>query len=1318
MSTEIGKVILAEITSELSKSYVDYAMSVIVARALPDVRDGMKPVHRRILYAMHLMGLHYSTSSTTKSAKVVGEVLGKYHPHGDLAVYDAMVRLAQTFSMRYPLVHGQGNFGSVDGDPPAAMRYCVTGSSLIVTDGGLERIRDIGRRKNVRILSFNDTEKDAPKWFDSGVHPTIKIETFRGFTLQGSVNHPVLTWGVDEKGKPSLAWKMLGGIKNGEYAVINRSDKLFPSDPSLTNFYPKLKDKRTDEHNLPEKMTPNLAFILGSLVAEGNVSSKQIGFSNNNSEYLNAFKTAFTKVFPDCRLHEYRRRPVGFTKKSYTSLEIHSLQIIKFLENIGLVKARAGGKTVPKIMFLSSRESLSAFLKGYAEGDGSVYLSGAPEVCFISKSKELLSELQLILLRFGIESSNRYQPSKDIHKLLFRGRNNLDLFKEKIGFVSERKNKKLEKVSKMNSDDWVMSKTDFIPFISDYIRGSADYTKNIGWLKKHNFDRYPKLKKLWPELKKILSKKDGSVFEEIIKNGFLFDKIVKVENSTKERVYSIGVNSPDHSFISNGFISHNTEVKLAKAADSVLTDIEKETVDFIDTFDATLKEPVYLPALLPNLLLMGSEGIAVGMATKIPPHNLNEVVDAVIATIKAGRVIKIQTEEEKEAKTHEDHTDFIIKKINLVASGEEKALTQEEVNPSQIGFESDTTIDELIKYIPGPDFPTGGAIYDAASLSEVYSTGRGRIVVRGIAEITEGAKGRPQIVITELPYQVNKAELVAKIAELVRDKKLVGIADLRDESDKDGMRVVVDLKRDSKPKAVLNNLFKHTRLQSSFPANFVALVDGTPHTLNLKQILVEYVKHRQKVVTRRTIFDLTEAKKRAHILEGLKIALDNLDAVIKTIRESKTQEDAKVNLISRFKLSDIQATAILDMQLRRLAALEREKIEKEYAEIKKLIDELTAILKDPGKVLEIITKELGELREKYGDARRTKIYKHAVGEFSEEDLVAKEETLITVTKTGYVKRLSAGAYRAQRRGGKGVIGMTTKEEDEIEHLVDATTHDTILFFTNKGRVFGIKAWEIPESSRQAKGQALVNLLNLEQGEEIRSILPMAKDSEIKNLIMATKTGLIKKTKISEFENLRASGLIAIKLRNEDQLVSVHPTTGEDHIILLTKGAKSIKFPEANVRPMGRATTGVTGIRLDKEDELIGMEVFPAKETIPADKRKKFFRDILTIAEKGLGKRTPVHLFPVQKRAGKGVKAAVVTDKTGSLKTAIMVTQNIDQVVITSRMGQVIKLPLKNIPQLGRATQGVILMRFADKADSVAAAAVLEKGGVDEEESIE
>jgi len=750
-----------------------------------------------------------------------------------------------------------------------------------------------------------------------------------------------------------------------------------------------------------------------------------------------------------------------------------------------------------------------------------------------------------------------------------------------------------------------------------------------------------------------------------------------------------------------------TEVKLAKISEFMLKDIEKDTVEMMDNFDATLKEPVFLPALLPNLLLMGSEGIAVGMATKIPPHNLKEVVDAIVATIKRGSVVF-------EKETQEQTTDFVIKKINLIASGEEEQKKDEELKPSEVSFESQITIEELTQILPGPDFPTGGAIYDAASLREVYATGKGKITVRGTAEITQTAKGKNQIIISEIPYQVNKSELVKKIAELVKEKKIVGISDLRDESDKEGMRIAIDLKKDARPKAILNNLFKHTKLQTSFPANFVALVEGTPYTLSLKQIITEYIKHRQKVIAKRTIFDLTAAKRRAHILEGLKIALDNLDEVISTIRKSRTQEEAKINLMNKFSLSEIQATAILDMQLRRLAALEREKIEKEYEEVKKIIDQLTAILKNPNKILEIIINELEELKEKFGDPRRTKIYKQKIGEFSEEDLIPNEETLVMVTKTGYIKRVSRSIYRTQRRGGKGVTGMTTKEEDEIDHLVAASTHDTMLFFTNKGKVYGLKTWEIPESSRQSKGQAIVNLIDLDQDEKIMSVLPF-KEKGNGHLIMATKNGTVKKTQIKQFSNLRSSGLIAIKLDPNDSLVAVHETTGQNHILLLTKKGKGIRFPEANVRPMGRATSGVRGIKLETGDKVIGMETLPATKERPQDKRKKFFIDALTISEKGIGKRTPVQYFPEQRRAGKGVRAAIINEKTGDLATATFVNQEVEQIIITSKFGQVIKLPLKNIPQMGRATQGVILMRFTDKKDSVAAVAALEKDGENEEE---
>jgi len=810
-----------------------------------------------------------------------------------------------------------------------------------------------------------------------------------------------------------------------------------------------------------------------------------------------------------------------------------------------------------------------------------------------------------------------------------------------------------------------------------------------------------------------------SSFDEIVTEAKTYNhKVLSVISvHDREDVYDITIDKRHNFALAAGVFVHNsvdgdpaaamryTEVRLAKISAPLISDIEKETVDFTDNFDSTLKEPSFLPALLPNLLLMGSEGIAVGMATKIPPHNLSEVVDGVIAAIKKGKNTISEEDHLKEA-------EFYINKINLIAGNAKEKFTEEELRPKQVGFDSEITSAELVEYIPGPDFPTGGAIYDAKSLVEVYETGRGRIVVRGIADITDGPKGKTQIVITEIPYQVNKAILVEQIADLVKNKKIVGISGLRDESDKDGLRVVADLKRDAKPKSVLNNLYKHTRLQTTFSANFVALVDGTPYTVNLKQIIVEYVRHRQRVIIRRTIFELTGAKKRAHILEGLKIALDHLDEVIKTIRASKTQEEAKNNLMEKFKFSEIQATAILDMQLRRLAALEREKIEKEYAEMMKLIDKLTAILKDPKQVLHIIETELIEVKEKFGDKRKTKIYKQKIGEITEADLIAKEETLITITKTGYIKRLSSSSFKSQHRGGKGVVGMGTKEEDEIEHLLSATTHDMILFFTDKGRVFGTKAWDIAEGTRQSKGQALVNLINLDQGEEIKSILPL--NGEAKHLIMATAKGVVKKTNVSEFTNLRANGLIAIKLDKSDTLVSVHATSGDDFVLMLTKNGKSIKFPEGNVRSMGRATTGVRGMRLASDDLLIGMEVFPAKEPKVEDGRKKVFKHILTISNNGLGKRTKVDLFPTQKRGGSGVKAVTISAKTGPLASANMVTNSISQIIITSKHGQVVKLALKDVPELGRATQGVILMRFAKKGDSVAAVTTLTKSGGDEE----
>lgn len=839
----IGKINQSEIVGEMQKSYMDYAMSVIVARALPDVRDGLKPVHRRILFAMHQTGLHH-TSKYKKSATVVGEVLGKYHPHGDAPVYEALVRLAQDFSMRYTLVDGQGNFGSIDGDPPAAMRY--------------------------------------------------------------------------------------------------------------------------------------------------------------------------------------------------------------------------------------------------------------------------------------------------------------------------------------------------------------------------------------------------------------------------------------------------TECRLDAIADEMLLDIEKQTVDFVPNFDGTINEPVYLPAKLPNLLLMGSEGIAVGMATKIPPHNLTEVVDAIIHLIAKAKFEKPKPPELKTERGAESHK-------------------------SAITF--DITLEDLMAYIQGPDFPTAGAIYDINEIKNAYATGRGKIVMRGKAEIEEIGGGKSAIAITELPYQVNKANLVAKIADLVKDKKLEGISDLRDESDRRGIRVVVELKRDAQPNKVLNNLFKYTELQSSFPVNIVALVDGTPRTLTLREILEEYVRHRHSVVFRRSEFELKEARAREHILEGLKIAVDHIDEVITLIKRAKDADEAKGKLMARFKLSDLQATAILDMQLRRLAALERQKIEDELEMIRETIEYLEDLLAHPEKILKVIKEELTKLKEKYGDTRKTRVYKSKVGELSDEQLIPNEETIITMTETGYIKRVPRTTFKLQERGGKGVIGMTTKEEDVIDKLVAAQTHDNMLFFTEKGKVYQVRVWDIPEASRQSKGQAVVNLINIESSEKVTSVLTYSlkrteqKEQGINYILMATKKGVVKKTKLSEYENIRRNGLLAIKLDSGDELAWARLTSGEDNVLLVTHDGKSIRFSESEVRHTGRDTMGVRGIFLKDGDYVVSMDVIN-KETKKAD--------FLTVMEKGVGKKTNITGFPKQKRGGQGVKVAEIKPKTGKVAVSQMVPADCEEVIFTSTKGQVVKLPMKSIPEFSRATSGVILMRFTDKSDTIAAATCLTK----------
>lgn len=692
-----------------------------------------------------------------------------------------------------------------------------------------------------------------------------------------------------------------------------------------------------------------------------------------------------------------------------------------------------------------------------------------------------------------------------------------------------------------------------------------------------------------------------------------------------------------------------TEARMSGLTEELLLDLDKETVDWRDNYDSTRKEPTVLPAKLPNMLLMGTLGIAVGMATDIPPHNLGEVVDGIALLID---------------------------------------------NP-------EATSEDLTEVIKGPDFPTGGIIYDVAAIRNGYATGRGGIVTRGKTEIIETKSGNYQIIITEIPFRVNKATMLERIAELVRDKKLEGIKDVRDESDKDGVRIVIDLKKEALANKILNQLFSYTQLQDTFHMNMLALVDGLePHVLNLKTILEKYIEHRQVVVRRRTEFELKKAKERAHILEGLKKALDHIDEVIATIKKSPTKEEAFHNLIKKFKLSELQTQAILEMRLQTLAGLERKKIEDELEEKRKLIAQLEDILKSPKKILGIIKNEVLELKEKYGDERRTQIVASPVGSFAAEDLIPESNVIVTITKSGYVKRLAPDTYRQQTRGGKGVIGQALKEEDMVDKLISGNTHDDIMFFTNKGRVFVTKVYELPEASRTSKGQALVNFLQLGNNESATAVLSLSKKSQAKYLVMATRDGLIKKVSRDEFSKVRKTGMIAIGLKNDDELKWVNFSTGTDEIMLSTENGQAIRFKEEDVRAMGRTASGVTGIKLKKDDHVISMDV------ISKDMDTKSM-EVLVVTENGLGKKTPLGDYKVQKRSGSGIKTVKISEKTGKIVYMYILSGAEEKdLVIISQKGQTIRTSLQAISTLGRATQGVRVMKL-DAGDKVASAAIIE-----------
>ena len=719
----------------------------------------------------------------------------------------------------------------------------------------------------------------------------------------------------------------------------------------------------------------------------------------------------------------------------------------------------------------------------------------------------------------------------------------------------------------------------------------------------------------------------------------IYDSIVRMAQDFAERYPLIDGQGNFGSIDGDGAAAPRyTEVRMTQVAEELLSDIEKETVDFRENYDGTRREPTVLPAALPNLLLNGTLGIAVGMATNIPPHNLGELIDAI---------------------------------AHLIAKPK-------------------ATSEDLMGFVKGPDFPTGGLIFSKKDLLQAYSTGRGSVLTRGEAEIMEKSKGNFQIIISSIPYQVNKAELVTKMADLVREKRIEGIRDIRDESDKEGLTIAIDLKHDAVPEKILNGLYKYTDLERAFHFNMIALVDGIqPQVLSLKSIFENFITWRKTIVERRAKFDLRKAEERAHILEGLKKALDRIDQVIKTIRQSESKEEAHANLVKKFDLSALQASAILEMRLSALAGLERQKVEDELKEKQKLIRDLKALLKDPEKIAQTVKEELLELKKKYADARRTKIISSGVKSFAMEDLIPDKETIVVLTQDGYIKRVNPEEYRVQRRGGKGIIGHETKEEDIVTNFLSGNTHDDLLFFTSKGKVFQTKMYEIPEGKRISKGKAVQNFLPVSQDEKITSMLarPKTRKGEVLSLVMITKGGIIKKVDSKHFEDVRRSGIIAIHLQKDDVLCWVEHAEKGDHLILTTKKGQAIRFKESDARQMGRSAQGVRAMRLKKGDLLVGADVISGKEKEAL---------ILVVSENGFGKKTKVSEYRLQRRGGSGIKTAKVTPKTGNLVAAKVLAPDLEEIIAISKKGQVIRTSLKEISQLGRATQGVRIMRLKQK----------------------
>ncbi|HET8605919.1 MAG TPA: DNA gyrase subunit A [Gaiellaceae bacterium] len=1221
-----GRIEARELEQEMRSSYLDYAMSVIVGRALPDVRDGLKPVHRRVLWAMWDAGFRPGRPYV-KCAKVVGEVMGNYHPHGDASIYDTLVRMAQPFSLRYLLVDGQGNFGSIDDDPPAAMRYCLSKDSRVETRQGLIRIADLlpdAEPESSNPVDFEVRDRlgrpvKASMLFHSGSHPTLRLRTREGFELTGTHNHPLLCL-VDMAGVPLLMWKLLDEIEPGDHVLVARMPRIDLESPG---------EQRLE------------ALLLGAFVSEGWASGPSAGFANCDEEYFDVVLAAFDAVIGGPRAIRRETLPSGRV--------LHRLEIARSKRLLDsalaeLVGSRSAEKAVPESVWRGSGAFKHVFLQSLFTGDGSSSLlpRRSIQISYSTRSEQLARDVQLLLLQFGVVGRLARHATGE-WKVVISNRRDARLFAERVGFLGSKQAKLERALATLPTESRSLSR-DTVPYVAEYIRSECD----DDWLHRHNVDRIERWERGGTAiLERVRSDEVRRVVEPLVSGDYYYATVASVEDAGVQPVYSLRIDSADHAFLTNGFVSHNTESRLARISTEMLRDIDADTVDFGPNYDESRKEPLTLPSRFPNLLVNGSAGIAVGMATNMPPHQLGEVVDAVVAMIDDPEV----------------------------------------------------SVDGLMKHVKGPDFPTGAYIVGRAGIRDAYRTGRGRVVMRARAHIEELRGGKSAIVVTELPYGVKKGGdtgVITKIAELVNDKVLTEISDLADHSDRTGMRIQIELKREAVPQVALNKLFKHTPLQTTFGYNAVALVDGVPRTLSLLELVRHYLDYQREIVVRRSKHELRQAEKRAHVLQGLLIALDNLDAVIALIRAAADTEAARDGLMAQFSLSEIQAQAILDMRLARLTGLARKEVEDEHADLQERIGELRTILGDPARVDGVVREELLEIKQIYGrgDDRRTEIVA-AEEELELEDLIAEEDMVIAITRSGYIKRLPVTAYREQRRGGIGVMGMELKEDDYIEHLFVASTHDYILFFTNVGKVYRLKVHELPLGSRQSRGRAIVNLLPFRQDEQVRAVIQTRSFEEARYLVFATKNGVVKKTELRAYNTpLKADGIIAIKMREGDELVGVRHSTGSNDILMVSQKGQAIRFHETDVRAMGRDASGVAGMKLRGGDEVIAVNI--AEDDA----------DLLVVTENGYGKRTRVSDYPVKGRGGMGVKTVQLTEARGYLVGSRVVRDGY-QVMLISTGGTVIKIPVEDVKRLGRATQGVIVMRLRGEETVSALAPVVE-----------